>query len=194
MCSFEDLFRGLGDLLDVHAALGAGHHQRTRIRAVQQDGKVELALDLLGARDEQGPHHAALGPRLLRDERLAEHVARDVDGLLDGLHQFDAALESVGERALPRPPAWICDFTTRSFCPAAKSFSAMAFASAMVWQDSPEGRRRRIVSATAWPGTRGCSRKSVQLVQRGHHRKARDVQEMCQMSAPPPQDGGRRWR
>src|ERR1043165_5957270 len=40
---------------------------------------------------------------------------------------------------LPRPPAWICDFTTASLCPALKILSAAALASSMVLHGSPAG-------------------------------------------------------
>ena len=39
---------------------------------------------------------------------------------------------------LPRPPAWICDFTTTIFSPAANSFSAAARAAAPLSPPSVE--------------------------------------------------------
>ena len=94
------------DFFDVHAALGAGHDERTAVGAIQQHGQVELLEDLLGGGHENGLHDAAFGSGLNRDEGLAEHVLGEVHGLIDRFGQFDAALEAVLEGALA-PPAGV---------------------------------------------------------------------------------------
>ena len=62
-----------GDFLDVHAAFGAGHDERPRIRAIQQYGEVKFSFDLRAGGEQQRLHRAAFGPGLFGDEHVAEH-------------------------------------------------------------------------------------------------------------------------
>ena len=60
----------LGDFLDVHAALGAGHDERTRIRAIQQHGEIKFFFYFCTGGEQQCLHHAAFRAGLLRDQHL----------------------------------------------------------------------------------------------------------------------------
>mmetsp|Transcript_25050 Transcript_25050/g.48641 ORF Transcript_25050/g.48641 Transcript_25050/m.48641 type:complete len:360 (-) Transcript_25050:338-1417(-) len=92
------LRRRVCEVLDGGAALGARDHQRPHRRAVQHDRKVHLLdqLHLLG--QQHGVDGLALGPRLLRDQVVAQHLGRVLRNLrrLDHVH---AALEAALERA-----------------------------------------------------------------------------------------------
>ncbi len=90
----------MGDVLDVHAALGAGDDDRGLRLAVQDDGEIEFAQGGLGDADHDLAHQLALLAGLQRDERLAEHLAGDVLDFGGGLDEMDAAFEAVLERAL----------------------------------------------------------------------------------------------
>jgi hypothetical protein len=63
----------LGDFLDVHAALGAGHDERTRIGAVEQHGEIKFLFDFRAFGEQQRLHFAAVRAGLLGDEHVAEH-------------------------------------------------------------------------------------------------------------------------
>lgn len=93
------LRRLLGDFLDVHAALGAGHDQRAGVRAVEQHGEIKFLLDVLRRRDEHGAHDTAIRPGLLGDERIAEHGLRERRRFFSSLREFHAAFETVLEDA-----------------------------------------------------------------------------------------------
>jgi hypothetical protein len=87
-----DGLRGLcGDLLDLHAAGGAGHHHRAAGGAIDEDGEVELALDGHLLLDEDGLHLLALGAGLVGDELHAEDLREDPGGLVGGVGELDAA-------------------------------------------------------------------------------------------------------
>ena len=97
----ENLLRGvLGDLLDVHAAFGAGDDDGRLAFAIHEDGEVILFFDF----DTVGDHHLAdelaLFTGLVRDEDLADHLAGDVRGFVRSLHEVDTAFEAVLEGAL----------------------------------------------------------------------------------------------
>jgi hypothetical protein len=88
----HDLLRRLGgDFLDVHAARGAGHHHRLAGGAVEQHAQVELALHLEALFDQDASHNPPFGAGLMGDERHAEHLDREVFGLVRRLGQLDAA-------------------------------------------------------------------------------------------------------
>ncbi len=70
------LRRVRGDFLDIHAALGAGDDDGGAGGAVEQDGEVEFARNVHRLGDEDLADELALGSGLMRDERLAEHLAR----------------------------------------------------------------------------------------------------------------------
>jgi hypothetical protein len=93
----EDLLgRLLGDLLDVHAALGAGHHHHAAGVAVDEHAEVELAGDAQALLDVHGAHLGALVASLDGDELAAEHPPRGVArGAGATLHHLDAAGDGV---------------------------------------------------------------------------------------------------
>ncbi len=82
--------RLLGDLFDVHAAFGAGHHHGLAGGAIEHEADIQLARHLQAFFDQQAPHDAAFGAGLVRDERHAEHVARDARGFVGRLGELDA--------------------------------------------------------------------------------------------------------
>ncbi len=60
--------------------------------AVEHDAEIEFAFDGQRLFDQQALHHAAFGPGLVRDQRHAEDLARDLGGLArQSLRDFDAA-------------------------------------------------------------------------------------------------------
>ena len=85
-------FRRLrGDFLDVHAAVGAGHDHRLAGRAIEHDAEIQLARHLQAFFDEHARDDAPFGTGLMRDERHADHLARELLGLLRRLRELDAA-------------------------------------------------------------------------------------------------------
>ena len=90
----------LRDFLDVHAALGAGHDERTGIRAVQQHGQIKLFFDLRARCEQQRLHLAPIRAGLLGDEHLTEHFFGEAHRLVHGRRDFHAALETGFESAL----------------------------------------------------------------------------------------------
>ena len=91
---------GLGDLLDIDAALAAGHDEWLGGFAVEQHGEVELVYDPLTAGDEQGVDPASGLAGLLGDDRVAEHGLGIVVDVVGRLAEVHAALEAVLEHAL----------------------------------------------------------------------------------------------
>ena len=88
----DDLFRrGRRHFLDVHAAGGAGHHHRLPRRAIEHEAQIQLARHLQPFFDEHARDDAPFGAGLMRDERHADHVARETLGLVGRLGQLDAA-------------------------------------------------------------------------------------------------------
>ncbi len=80
------------DLLDLHAALGRGHHRDARGAAVDQHAEIELALDVAAFLDIDALDLAALGAGLLGDEHMAQHLAAAFARLLRRFHDAHAAL------------------------------------------------------------------------------------------------------
>ena len=91
----------LGDLLDLHAALGRGQDGDAGGGAVHQQREVQLALDVAAGFDIDAAHLAAGGAGLLGDQRVAEHGRGGFLYLGGGLGQANAALalRRVGEAA-----------------------------------------------------------------------------------------------
>jgi hypothetical protein len=88
----EDLLRRLlGDLLDLHAALGGGHEGDAAGDAVHEEGEVELPVDVHGIADEDRVDLAALGAGLLGDQVHAQHRLEDLRGLVGIGSELDAA-------------------------------------------------------------------------------------------------------
>ena len=95
-----DLLRSLfGDFFDVHAAFGAGDDGVGAGATIKQDGEVVFLGDVHGFGDEHLAHQFAFGAGLVRDERLAEHLARDVLSFFGCVHHMHAAFETVLEGA-----------------------------------------------------------------------------------------------
>src|SRR5229473_1065411 len=89
----EDLVRMLGrDLLDLHAALGRGHHGDPRGRTVDQHAKIELALDVAAFLDIDALDLAAGLSGLRGDKDVAEHLAGARRDLVKRSDDADAAL------------------------------------------------------------------------------------------------------
>ena len=91
---------GLGNLLDVDAALAADHDERLGGFAVEQHGKVKFVNDLLAAGDEQGVDLASGLAGLLGDDGVAEHGLGFFVDVVGRLAEVHAALEAVLEHAL----------------------------------------------------------------------------------------------
>ena len=76
----------------------AADHDGPRRRPVQQDGKVHLPLQLHLLGDVERVDRLAGRPRLLGDQRAAQHLLGELDGARRGA-DVDAALEAAGELA-----------------------------------------------------------------------------------------------
>ncbi len=96
----DQLGRLVRDVLDVHAALGAGDDDRRLRFAVEHDGEVEFAHRVLRDRDHDLADQLARFAGLRGDQRLAQHLAGEFLDFLRRLDQLHAALEAVLERPL----------------------------------------------------------------------------------------------
>jgi len=94
----------LRDGLDIHSALLASNDDGAARSAVENDGQIELPGDLSGLTDQNGVDRLTLGPGLMRDEGVTEHVGRDVFDLPGGFDEMNTSLETVFEMAFA-PPA-----------------------------------------------------------------------------------------
>ena len=112
------LGRVVGDRLDIHAALGRGDDGDAAALAVDQQGQIEFLGDVDAVGDVEAVDLLALRPGLDGDQGLAQHLlgsrartssierARRTPPLASGPSSLNLPL--------PRPPAWICAFTTQS--------------------------------------------------------------------------------
>ena len=97
----EDFFRGLfGNGFDVHSAFGAGDDDRSRCGAVEEDGKVEFALDVNGFGDEDFADEFSFRTGLMGDEGLADHFAGGCGCFVGVVTEVNAAFEAIFECAL----------------------------------------------------------------------------------------------
>jgi hypothetical protein len=88
----ENLLRLLGrDLLDVHAARGAGNDDRAAAGAIDEQADVELAVDLQPLFDQHTPDLLPFGAGLVRNQRHAEHLLGELLGFVRGLGELHAA-------------------------------------------------------------------------------------------------------
>ena len=112
----DDLLRRLlRDRLDLHAAFRARHDHRRAGRAIEQNGEVNLALDLDRLRDQDRVHHAPGGARFDASPAFARASSTQAHALPSGdLHKCTPPLKPFANVPFPRPPAWTCAFTTRS--------------------------------------------------------------------------------
>ena len=81
----------VGDLLDVHAALGGGDHGDAAGFAVDQQREVELTRDGRALLDIETPDLAALGSGLVGDQGHAQHLGRFFAQGVDRLDHLDPA-------------------------------------------------------------------------------------------------------
>ena len=81
----------LGDRLDLHAALLRGEHADALLLPVENEAEVELFFERVGDLDVDALDGLALGARLVRDERPAEHALGGLAHLVVGLAELDAA-------------------------------------------------------------------------------------------------------
>jgi hypothetical protein len=96
----DDLFGGgVRHILDVHAALGGGHHRDAAGLTVDEEREVELAGDLRAFLDIEPPDHAPFRAGLVGHQHPVEHLFGVGADVLDGLDHPDPAL-GVGAEAL----------------------------------------------------------------------------------------------
>ena len=100
--------RVVRDLLDVHAAFGRHHESNARGFAVNQRREIELTVDRRTFFDVKPVDDFAVRAGLMRHQRRAEDAGR--------LRFFTSSMDftTLTPPALPRPPAWICAFTTQT--------------------------------------------------------------------------------
>ena len=114
----EDLVRRVvGDLLDVHAALGRDHDGDAAGLAVDKRRKVELGGDVGALLDVEAVDLLAGRAGLEGDERAAEHLPRKVLTSSSERARRTPPLAAglrLPEAPLPRPPAWIWALTTQT--------------------------------------------------------------------------------
>jgi hypothetical protein len=128
-----------GDFFNLHAARRRRHEHRLALRAIEHDAQIQLALDGQRLFDQQALHDAAFRTGLVRHQRHAQHLARDSAASAASFATFTPP-------PLPRPPAWICAFTTTL----PPIFLAAASASSTVNATSPRG-----TGTLYWPGCLG---------------------------------------
>ena len=88
----QDLFgRVVGHILDAHAAFGRHDDRDARGLAVDQQSKVELAVDVRTVFDVDAVDLLAVRAGLDGHEGAAEHLAGELGGFLDRAGQTDAA-------------------------------------------------------------------------------------------------------
>ena len=144
----DEVGRLVGHLLDLDAALGAGHHHRAAGRAVDDDAQVELPGHLQALLDEDALDDAAVGAGLVGDQRHAEHVLGVALGLLGRPGDLDAAALAASARVNLR----LDDDDA-----AAEPAGHLARLEPESWRLRPAARRRRAARGSAWPGIRGFS-------------------------------------
>src|SRR5438270_10905056 len=89
----DDLLgRGLGDALDIHAALGRGDDRDAAHRAIDQQREIKLAFDVAAFLDIEPLHRLAGGAGLLGHQLVAQHGPSVGADLLDRLGDAYAAL------------------------------------------------------------------------------------------------------
>ena len=91
MDAHDLLGRLRGDFLDVHAAGGARHHHRLAGGAIEQQAQIQLALHLQSLFDQHASDDAAFRTGLVRDQRHADHLARNRLGFVGRFRELDAA-------------------------------------------------------------------------------------------------------
>ncbi len=88
----ENFFGSLvGDFLDIHAALGARDHGNGPRLSIDEHPEIKLASDVARLLYIYAAHDAAFGPRLMRHQRLAEQLGREIAHVGRDSVQLDAA-------------------------------------------------------------------------------------------------------
>ena len=100
MLFIDQLGRLLGDLLDLHAALGTGHQDRPCHGAVKHDAEVQLASDIASCLDKDLIDGFAFRPGLDRNERLSQQPFGRLANLCRRLANDDTPLVGI---VLDRP-------------------------------------------------------------------------------------------
>ena len=160
------IFSGVlcGDLLDLHAALGRGHHGDAGGGAVDQHAEIQLALDVAAFLDIEALDFLAGRTGLLGHEDVAEHLLGVRRTSSTDLTTRTPPLPSglSAKRPAPRPPAWIWDLTTQTGPPS--SLATCLGLGGGVGDAAARHRRHHILSAGFWPGIHGYSWTSVCLM------------------------------
>ena len=138
------IFSGVvrGDFLDVHAAFAGGHQAGALRDAVHHHADVELLLDVGALLDQQPAHLLPARTGLVGDQLHAENCF----GVLAFTSSRDFA--TLTPPPLPRPPAWICAFTTQTLPP---SFFAASTASSTLKHGKPRGVTRPNLRNSSFP-------------------------------------------
>jgi hypothetical protein len=87
------------DLLDVHAAFGAGHDDGTRQGAIQENGAIQFLSDAGRGGDNDFIDPAAFRTGLFGDEHVAQHGLGVIENFRGCFAEADAAFEAVLKRA-----------------------------------------------------------------------------------------------
>ena len=147
------------NILDVHAALGAGDdHRRLRL-AVEHDGEIKFARRVLRHRDHHFAHQLAVRAGLRGDQRLAEHLAGELLDFLRRFHQLHAALEAVLERALAASAG--VDLRLDHEVGRLERRARRPPLLPACWRPRRGALRRQISASVLLPGTRECSLRKV---------------------------------
>ena len=111
----RDFFRMVRrDLLDLHPAFAGGHDGDARRRAIDQQRHIEFAGDVAAGLDIDAMHAPPGGPVCLVTSTwpsIASAAAR-TSAAERASRTPPRPCGSSAKRPAPRPPAWICAFTT----------------------------------------------------------------------------------
>ena len=152
------LGRVVGDLLDVHAALGRGDDGDAAGLAVDQQREIEFLGDVDAVGDVEALDLLAVRPGLDRHQGLAEHLGRMLAHFVDRVGEADAALGVVAE-FLELALAAAAGVDLRLDDPQ-RSGKLLARPRPLPRRSSRHSRRepaRRTSRAAPWPDIRGCS-------------------------------------
>ena len=96
---FEDAIRCFfGNLLDLHATVGARHHHRPFAGSVDDETEIQLPLDLEPLLDQHTAHLLTRRSGLMGHERHAQDLGGRLSRFLRALDDFDAATLAAAPR------------------------------------------------------------------------------------------------